>query len=89
MNRADYTEAAGMTVLLDGDGAVRRVFGVHGTPGAVLIGGVDGRLLGPPAGGEMLVRRLLAAALSGGEFDAQHAHDETGEPAESITAEWS
>lgn len=86
-NRDDYAGASGMPVLLDADGAVREAFGIRGTPAAVLVAG-DGRLMGPIASGELLVRRLLAAGLSGTEFEPHsHVDDVSGAPAESITSD--
>ena len=65
---------------------MRDSFGIHGTPAAVLVGG-DGRLMGPIASGELLVRRLLSAGLSGTDFEPHNHVDVSGAPAESITGE--
>jgi thiol-disulfide isomerase/thioredoxin len=82
-NADAYAQFPRLEVLLDEDGAVIRAFGVTGTPGAALIGPA-GILRGGLAIGERLVRRLLAAAVSGEEPDFADLMNETGIPADSL-----
>ena len=85
-NAEHYADFPRLEVLIDEDAAVSLAFGVMGTPSAVLVG-PDGRRRGGLATGERLVRRLLAAALSGDEPDLATAHDETGASPDSLTLE--
>lgn len=64
-NRPSYPEGTPYPVLVDETGELRAALGSTGTPSAVLIG-PDGRVRGGVATGPDLVRRLLAAALTGG-----------------------
>jgi thiol-disulfide isomerase/thioredoxin len=82
-NLDTYGDAPTLDVLVDEEAEVAKGFGVVGTPSAVLIG-PDGRLQGGVASGERLVRRLLAAALSGEAPDLTSTLEESGEPADSI-----
>lgn len=75
-----------VAVLLDEDDTLRVAYGVRGTPAAVLVEPTGQLRGGVVASGERLVRRLLAAALAGAEFDTghhDHAHD-SGVPADTI-----
>ncbi len=82
-NVESYADFPRLEVLIDEDGAVSEAFGVAGTPAAVLVG-PDGRRRGGLANGERLVRRLLAAALSGDEPDLAAVPEETGTDADSL-----
>lgn len=81
-NAEAYADSPDLPVLLD-DLDLGRTYGVRGTPGAVLIT-PDGQRAGGVAQGERLVRRLLAAALSGEVPDLQAEVEPSGAPAESI-----
>lgn len=63
-NRVAYAEAPHLNVLLDDEPQVRYEIGVVATPSAVLVD-TEGQLASGVAGGERLVRQLLASALSG------------------------
>ena len=81
-NLAAYAEMPHLPVLVDVDG-VREELGTSGTPSAVLIG-TDRRLLSGVAGGERLVRRLLAEAATDGEIGDEDP-DTSGRPVDSLT----
>lgn len=75
-NQRAYEAVPHLPVLLD-DQEVSQQLGTTATPSAVVIG-ADGVVASPVAGGETLVRRLLASTLAGAEV---------GEPAEGGDAE--
>ena len=84
-NAESFADVQRLDVAIDEDASVAASFGVVGTPTAVLVD-PDGRVRGGRAAGERLVRRLLAAALSG---EAPDLHPDTeqldsGAPADSI-----
>ena len=84
-NAGSFADVPRLDVAIDEDASAAASFGVVGTPTAVLVD-PDGRVRGGSAAGERLVRRLLAAALSGEAPDLHPATEQpdSGAPADSI-----